>query len=766
MLFWDVLVVLLFVFVIASAQTQALNDSVIYQSSSDETRTNSTREDRLCVFLHGFRLNSKEREIECCQQTVKNYEIGGIQHGMPLTNYLETLRGWNCPQFSEECERKLFAFTPFTEMVYEYFCSYDNYVNQCMPDVKKIVEAAEQRSANMKISTGPSTTPFQGILDNAGNDANNSSGNQQQWNGFINKIPTIHFSLDELLDPCLQVAQYEAEGDHRGNFHEVMSIAIPFCDLRWQGFTGEYLLEYRVSRWTTFSTKCRVNIGIIVTVSAILAVTITFVNIIVIIVILRLSSDEQNSQTIYRLSLAIADLLVGVIVIPTCANTLATFSLSMFDPGGVQLLQGLNYHRNASTYVNLTGRAGKLINLFPTGYNHFVGFFTTVSLFVSVYTLAGAGFDRLIAVYRPLRYQKHKAKKVALLGSIFAWFLAAMFAILPIFVPSLSNSLVLYYFITTGGPLAFVLLPVAFAIPLIVVWVVSIATYKATTKHSKFRRKLSQSARNGTRRIEARLARTLVLMVGFFSFSVVPMFVLLLVPSFFPALLFYLPRQLNLNAATIFLNFQLVAAILFLCNSLWNFFIYNYRNLNFRNDVKHIFKVALKKTGITSCSDSTILCFQRMAYHGRRRLSSLPTLSYYTTRKKSSTTETTKDFTGIDLTASQLPSVFSSTSQPENTVEVSATTNTSRTSATINHTTDVTCLQTDTKTSKNKSKNTKNQKHEKQNKNVDGSMVSEDSIFKSMVIDVNADRLFLSVMENIDEEIVPNESYAKNQEKK
>ena len=155
-----------------------------------------------------------------------------------------------------------------------------------------------------------------------------------------------------------------------------------------------------------------------------------------------------------------------------------------------------------------------------------------------------------------------------------------------------------------------------------------------------------------------------------------------------------------------------------------------------------------------------------MAYHGRRRLSSLPTLSYYTTRKKSSTTETTKDFTGIDLTASQLPSVFSSTSQPENTVEVSATTNRRKTSATSNHITDVICLQTDKKTSKNKSKNTKNQKHEKQNKKMDASMVSEDSIFKSMVIDVNADRLFLSVMENINEEIVPNESDAENQEKK
>ncbi|CAK8694678.1 unnamed protein product [Clavelina lepadiformis] len=522
MLFQNVSIVLLLACLIANAQNQALNDSIVSLSSSNKTEANFTREDRLCVFVHGFHLSSKEREVECCQQIVEKYETRWRAQNRPLTRYLENLRGWNCPQFREECERKLFAFTPFTKMVYEYFCSYDNYVDQCMRDVKKIVEAAEQRSANMKISTGPSTTPFQGILNNAGNDAKNSSGNQQQWNGFINKIPTTHFSLDELLDPCLQVAQYEAEGDHRGNFHEVLSIAIPFCDLRWQGFTGEYLLEYRVSRWTTFSTKCRVNIGVILAVSALLAVMITFVNIIVIIVILRLSGDDQNSQTIYRLSLAIADLLVGVIVIPTCANTLATFSLSIFEPGDLQLLQGFNYHRNASMYVNLTRRAGQSSNLFPAGMSDY------------------------------------------------------------------------------------------------------------------------------------------------------------------------------------------------------------------------------------------------------RRRASLASLSNDTASKKCSITEITKNSTGTELTASRTPNDFSSTSQLASTSKVkpSATTNACTTFATNNQTLDETCVQTVTSSSKDESKNTKKQKAEKQDKRSDTSMASENSISKSMVIDVNADRLHLSVIENIDEEIVPNASDAENEENK
>ena len=221
MLFQNVSIVLLLACLIANAQNQALNDSIVNRSSSNKTEADFTREDRLCVFVHGFHLSSKEREVECCQQIVEKYETRWRAQNRPLTRYLENLRGWNCPQFREECARKLLAFTPFTKMVYEYFCSYDNYVDQCMRDVKKIVEAAEQRSANMNISTGPSTTPFQGILNNAGNDANNSSGNQQQWTGFQNKKPTTISSLDELLNPSLQVDSNEVEEATRGIFQEV-----------------------------------------------------------------------------------------------------------------------------------------------------------------------------------------------------------------------------------------------------------------------------------------------------------------------------------------------------------------------------------------------------------------------------------------------------------------------------------------------------------------------------------------------------------------
>ncbi|XP_076805620.1 uncharacterized protein LOC143449349 isoform X1 [Clavelina lepadiformis] len=679
--------------VITNAQDQAFNDSENHQSfHSQEASNNLTSKINQCQFVRGHRFSSQAKKLECCKSTVEEFERSWANFYFPLTSYLDTLRTWNCPQFKEECQRRLFAFTSFTVTVYEHFCNYEGYIERCFKEVKNIVKLAEERDQPRLAAMTPVTPQNLVTSSPVKSKPTNSSNIRPQWNVLIKKIQITHFSLDELLAACMQMAQYEVTGKQGDNFYEISSVSVPFCDVRWQGFSGDSLRKYPISRWTTFSTECRVSIGFIMAVCVILSIAITFVNVMVIIVLLRMSDHNRNSYVIFRLSLAIADLIVGVIVLPTCIYNLERLTMEPLEPE--KLIRG----------------ADKFEIHLAHGYLQFVGFVTAVSLFVSLYTLTAAGCDRLVAIYRPLTYYKAQTKKVALWASIVAWLLAATFASLPLYVSFLRVRIILWFMVTIVGRLALILLPVAFGIPLLALWVLSIATSRASKRLSRFRKELSTDAENRARLMEVRITRTLALMVGVFSLSVLPVFVLLIISNFFPTLLLQLPRQVNINSAAAFLDVEFVSAIFLLSNSLWNFFIYNHRNVDFQNDVKYLLRSALSKTGIPSCCDATILCFQRLAYQGRRRLSSLPTLPLYNPRKKSSSTDVTGAPSAAEMSISDQPSVFHSPVD----------------------------------------------RRRNQTENKVSSMKLDDSVFNSVVIDIGANRMLESVMEKIDEEILPN----------
>ena len=79
-----------------------------------------------------------------------------------------------------------------------------------------------------------------------------------------------------------------------------------------------------------------------------------------------------------------------------------------------------------------------------------------------------------------------------------------------------------------------------------------------------------------------RLSRTLATMVSVFTLSALPTVVTLLA-IFSPEIDQTRPQSLNMTAAVANTTAQMMAAIIFLCSSLWNFFIYNGRNKDFRD---------------------------------------------------------------------------------------------------------------------------------------------------------------------------------------
>jgi len=98
-------------FLISKIECQSTEPTSIVQSG-DEAFENSIREkcdSRYDAFHH-------------------NWTHGQLR----LTTYLEDLRTWECPQYSEECEKRIYALNNFTTLVYDRFCNYDNFSNLCM----------------------------------------------------------------------------------------------------------------------------------------------------------------------------------------------------------------------------------------------------------------------------------------------------------------------------------------------------------------------------------------------------------------------------------------------------------------------------------------------------------------------------------------------------------------------------------------------------------------------------------------------------------
>ena len=329
-----------------------------------------------------------------------------------------------------------------------------------------------------------------------------------------------------------------------------------------------------------------------------LAVIITFVNLSVILVY-SFNPVMMNSQGVYKTSLAVADLLIGLIVFPTFISSLAIFSFTRYFHGSIDNVTGYKTI-NGTISNDVTTVEMKRVNANSyDAYLNFVGFFTVVSLTTSIYILTVASLDRLKAVYKPLSYNKADALRLAKLQSIVLWGVAILFSILPIFVPTLQYGFVSSMLVSSAGPNALIIYCVAFVVPLIGLWIVSILTFIVTRKHAHAGQKLTAigSKKSTKSSIEVRLAQALLIMVGAFTLSILPTIIIVLASLFVRTIYFTNPSELDIESAVLFSAFGFTVTVLLACNSLWNFFIYNARNKDFRVGLK----VVYNKLGLSKC---------------------------------------------------------------------------------------------------------------------------------------------------------------------
>lgn len=346
--------------------------------------------------------------------------------------------------------------------------------------------------------------------------------------------------------------------------------------------------------------RCRKNIIVIAVVCALLALVTTASNATVLVVLFT-NKKLMNSQAIYKISLAFADLLVGIVVFPTFISTLTKSLIGRHELGFLHNISDYPYpslgneSRSSNlSFIEIREPSGLLSDRIPQSYYSAVGFFTTLSLTVSVYTLVAAAIDRFVAIHQPLKYQQFCPVAVAQKSSLLIWGIATLFSSLPLFVEDLTYRRITLILVSSAGHAALILYLLALLLPLVVIWTVTIATLCSFKTHSKLRKTLNSNrgSKKGKKKasLEVRLAATLGIMVGVFTLCVFPVGIVLATSLFTPNISVFNPKNLNQSLTIQFLSAEVVVTIILTTNSLWNFFIYSGRDTKFRAATKNRYK--------------------------------------------------------------------------------------------------------------------------------------------------------------------------------
>ncbi|XP_039254323.2 uncharacterized protein LOC120331318 [Styela clava] len=506
--------------------------------------------------------NDEDRRF-CCNEIDISFRQAWTGVLVHLSDFLRALRDLQCSQFNNECDARTYAFTEFNSLTYDRFCNESQFMDKCE---NTLTEILLKHGGSVNINhTDPGN-----ITDLANGDTTVT---------LLKQIKQTTLTLDEMLKTCVQAALVNVNSC--AGYFEVKETQAPMCGIVWCGFTSDAFKRYDISEWICMPARCRANIIILMVVAGLLSVASTLTNTIALIVFWK-NKKLRDSQGIYKISLAVADLLIGVFVFPTVIETMKRAYMPSM----------LLHHRETDD-----GMSPKMdIGSFNSRYFNFIGFFSTWSNSVSVYILVMASFDRFMVVFRPLRYNLYTAKSLAIKISIAVWVLALMFSLIPIVLPNFEYRFIAALFVFISGDGEMIILAIAFVIPIFCMLVTHVATYVFSKKNAKARPKvISSGAKVRSISVENRLAKTLSIMVVAYLVCLLPMsvviglhFVLTEIDTFYPA-------ELNINTLTLVTSLEIIFCILFISNSLLNFFIYNIRSKEFRSACTKLFNITKSK---------------------------------------------------------------------------------------------------------------------------------------------------------------------------
>ncbi|XP_039254741.2 uncharacterized protein LOC120331683 [Styela clava] len=533
---------------------------------------------KVCEKNHPFMKKYPQVKKTCCSYVNGKMSNGWTAAGYHLTSYLSDLEAWNCTEFYDECVYRPYAFTNFTKAVYSRFCNKTQFMSQCFSSISKLHHENNNISYDMK--------------------SRNITVTEADWISLITPLSDLSIADSSFQEPCVQVAMYDIP--ERGPYHEVINVLVPFCGFVWCGM-GTNVNDFDgVSDWTCLPTRCRVNMIIIVIIICVMSVFVIVANTVVITVFMK-SEKLWNGQALYKISIALADSLVGVVVLPSFVSTFYLFIWQKHNHSDkmwtMHSHQTDNASEESSGYLNSVSLDRDFIfsdsERAPLWYFDFVGFFTTLSLSVSVYTLVAAAIDRLLAIAMPMNYFKHNTKRIAKYVIISIWIIAAIFSIIPPIVEGLEYSVVASTLISLSGGNAPIIYAVIFILPLLTVWGTSIALFISMKKHAKKAKEVrnhSAPTNELQTKIEKKLAQTLGLMVGIYTLNLFPAIAVLIAGLIWSNVHYNNLEDLSEVSASAYISLEFLAVIVLMSNSLWNCFIYSVKNEDFRNEARQVVK--------------------------------------------------------------------------------------------------------------------------------------------------------------------------------
>ena len=261
----------------------------------------------------------------------------------------------------------------------------------------------------------------------------------------------------------------------------------------------------------------------------------------------------MNGQTVYRISLALSDILAGIIIFPSFIYSYVSY--------------------------------GNVIYMYNNIYIDAVGFFTMLNLHVSMFTLIAAAIDRFKVVYYPLTYNAISTITSVRKICLGLWLISILLAITPtgiiykkfrfvlfcgtIVIPALFDNFIIGVIYATVMIIA----------PVTAMWLLTISTFLVYKKYSEKRKKLFTTVRQRQKsNEETKLFFTLGIMVGVFSICFLP-----------PAVVSIIIFSFGGVNCLMFIS----GSVILISNSLWNFFIYSAREKKFRTLSKKLYKKLL-----------------------------------------------------------------------------------------------------------------------------------------------------------------------------